>query len=116
MPAYSYRTKDGELVERVYPMSKIPSRIKLDDGRWAVRDIASDHRSRHAVKCSQWPMKSWAAGVAIDQIPEAMEHARKHGVPTEFAPDGDVIFRDRAHRKAYLKIIGMHDRNGGYGD
>lgn len=63
-----------------------------------------------------WPILSDAAGVAPDQVGEAMAHSRLHGVPTEFTPDGRVIFRGPLHRKEYCELIGLFDRNGSYGD
>ena len=66
--------------------------------------------------CSGWPMLSEAAAVHPEQVEEAIQSARAKGIPTEFIPDGRVIFRDRAHRRAYLKAYGFHDRQGGYGD
>ena len=65
---------------------------------------------------AEWPMLSDSVGVLPKQIGEAQQHAEKHGVPTEFTPDGQVVFRNRAHRKAYCKAIGFKDLDGGYGD
>lgn len=47
---------------------------------------------------------------------EAMDDARRKGVPTDFLPDGRPVLTSRSHRKAYLKAYGFHDRGGGYGD
>ncbi len=61
---------------------------------------------------SGWPILSDALACHRKQIPEAEESARKRGVPTEFEKkDGRPIFRDRAHRRAYLKAYGYVDRN-----
>lgn len=57
-----------------------------------------------------------ALGVHPDQVPEAMEHARRHGVPTDFAEDGRAVIRSRAHQKALCKVLGFHNKDGGYGD
>lgn len=65
---------------------------------------------------ANWPMVSVAAGVHASQIPEAVKVAREAGVPTEFTGDGCPIFRDRHHRRRYLRLRGYHDRDGGYGD
>lgn len=35
MPIYTYRTEDGETVERVFKMSDYPQTILLNDGREA---------------------------------------------------------------------------------
>ena len=63
-----------------------------------------------------WPVISAAAGVLPSQIDEAQAHSRQIGIPTDFTPDGDVVFTDAAHRKRYCQAIGLYDRNGGYGD
>lgn len=63
-----------------------------------------------------WPIYSDGAGVHPKRIAEHERVCKARGVPTECLPDGRVIFRDRAHRKAYLKAFAMHDNNGGYGD
>lgn len=64
-----------------------------------------------------WPMKgSTAMGVAKTQIAEAMAHDAKLGVPTEYTEGGRPIFRDRGHRKAFLKVHKAQDCDGSYGD
>lgn len=37
MALYSFRTDDGEEVERMFPMGECPKEIALDDGRIAKR-------------------------------------------------------------------------------
>lgn len=70
----------------------------------------------HSPAC--WPMVSEAAGVHPKNIKVAMQHAREHGVPTEFTEDGRAIFTSRQHRKRYCELPGvnLYDRNGGDGD
>jgi hypothetical protein len=63
-----------------------------------------------------WPMASDAAGVNPEQRREAMEAARKAGVPTEFNREGQAIFTSREHRKQYCRLMGWRDRSGGWGD
>lgn len=66
---------------------------------------------------SCWPMVSDSMMVHPDQIPEAYEHAKSVGVPTDFTKQGQPILRDPAHRREYARRVErMHDRNGGYGD
>ncbi len=61
---------------------------------------------------SGWPILSDALAVHRKRIPEAEESARKRGVPTEFVKkDGRPIFRDRSHRRAYLKAYKYIDLN-----
>lgn len=58
-----------------------------------------------------YPIKAVSMAVHSSQREEAMEHDRKRGVPTEYTSGGRPIWRDAAHRKAFLKIHGVHDRN-----
>lgn len=62
------------------------------------------------------PKLSDALAVHPDQVPEAAEHARRHGVPTDFAPDGRCIVTSRAHQKKLCKLYGFHNRDASYGD
>jgi len=68
----------------------------------------------HGLGC--WPMASDAAAVHPSRVEEARESARAKGVPTDFDQHGRPVFRDRGHRRAYLRAYGYHDRDGGYGD
>lgn len=68
------------------------------------------------VSCSAWPLISDGAGVHPKQRAEAEALARKLGVPTEFTSAGSAVFRDRDHRKRFLKAHHMRDNDGGYGD
>jgi len=61
-------------------------------------------------------MESDAVGVNPTQRIEAMAHAKKIGVPTEFNNEGQAVFTSRMHRKKYCEAIGYFDRNGGYSD
>lgn len=63
-----------------------------------------------------WPLASEGAAVHPSVIPKAVEYDKKMGVPTEYTKSGRPIFRDRGHRRAYLRAHRMHDRDGGYGD
>jgi hypothetical protein len=66
---------------------------------------------------SHTPVKgSLALAVHPAQVEEAREQARRHGVPTEYQPDGTPIITSRAHQKALCKIRGVHNNDGGYGD
>lgn len=62
------------------------------------------------------PHLSEGLSVHPDQVQEAIEDAKRKGVPTEFRPDGRPVMRSRAHQKAYLKAYGFHNRDGGFGD
>ena len=61
-------------------------------------------------------MYSDALGVHPDQIPQAIEEARRHGVRVEFSADGRAKLDSSRHRAAVAKPLGIYDRNGGYSD
>ena len=63
-----------------------------------------------------WPFASMAAAIDPEDIPVEQALLRQHGVLTEYTRTGEPIFRDRAHRKAHLRAVGMYDRDAGYGD
>lgn len=63
-----------------------------------------------------WPLVSEAMGVHPKQVEEAYTDSVKKGVPTQFDKMGRAVLTNRAHRKAYLKAYGVHDKSGGYGD
>ena len=78
------------------------------------RDWQADFgRQRHG---DIWPMESYAAGVHPKQIPEMVEFDKKHGVPTDYTPDGDPVFRGPKHRRRYCEAHGLFDRNAGLSD
>ena len=58
-----------------------------------------------------YPHLSLAVGVHSRQAGEAMAHAKKHGVPTDFTPEGKAVFTSREHRRKYLRLVGAHDNN-----
>jgi len=70
------------------------------------------------------PSTLWTRGLSSDaaaihpkQRAEHAEACRKRGLPEmQVRRDGRIVFRDRAHRRAYLKAFGFRDNDGGYGD
>lgn len=63
-----------------------------------------------------WPMKSEAMGVHVDQIQEATDRNRRHGVNVTYDSIGRAILPDRKERKKLLRLEGFFDKAGGYGD
>tara|TARA_R110002020_G_scaffold60572_4_gene163959 strand:+ start:684 stop:1058 length:375 start_codon:yes stop_codon:yes gene_type:complete len=123
MPTYCFENvSTGERQELVMSISEMESKTDGEKGyvdgqgvQWR-RDFAAEQGGFDG-NCSNWPMKSDAAGVHPDQIGEARKEAKRFGVPTNFdGKTGQAIFSSRAHRAQYLKAKGFHDRNGGYGD
>lgn len=115
MPQYVYTNEEnGESVQRVYPMTRIPRTIRVK-GLVYHRDIAAEHGGFKNTP-GNWPQKSWSVGVHPSQIKEAYAESVRNGVPTDFAPNGDRIFRDRKHRADWCKANNTFDRSAGYGD
>ncbi len=73
-------------------------------------------RKTSAQTAGNWPMDSYAAGVDPSEVPAMMKIDAKYGVKTDYTEDGDPVFTSKGHRKKYLKVHKMHDRNAGYGD
>ena len=120
MPFYRYRNKKtGESIKKfmsVSEMLKYAADGMSIEGEWWDRDISAEHGGP-SMSGSAWPIKSDAAGVHPNQVEQFQEHSARMGVPTEFdRSTGQAIFRSRGHRAQYLKMMGIHDRNGGYGD
>ena len=63
-----------------------------------------------------WPMESDTLAGHPHQREELYQESVKLGVPTEINSKGQPILRDPAHRRAYARALGYHDRNGGYSD
>ncbi len=115
MPTYCYTTPDEtETIEEVFSVGKAPAKVRRN-GKVYERDIAAEHQGSQD-HGGQWPILCDASGVHPDQVPEAMAVAKRKGVPTTFTRDGRAILRDRAHRVAYHRAVGLFDRDGGYGD
>ena len=119
MAFYSYTCeKCGETQGLAFGMKEEhpANTVCLACGGNAKRDIAADRGGSCHSTGKGWPMLSDAMAVHPDQIQETREHAARHGVPTDFVPDGRPILLSRNHRKRYGELIGQYDRNGGYGD
>jgi hypothetical protein len=65
---------------------------------------------------SGWPMVSKAMGVHRDQVGEANAEMARHGCGVRYDPEGNAHVPDRGERKKALKIKGLHDNDGGFGD
>lgn len=57
------------------------------------------------------PMLSDAMAVHPEQIEEARERDKKHGVPTDYTADGRPILHSEDHKRRLMKSLGYHDRN-----
>jgi len=99
----------------VRPSAERNAPVACPEGACAAkRNIVAERTSLSTSK--GWPLISEAAGVHPLDVADARAQAKRDGVPTEFTPDGRVVFRNRRHRKQYLKTVGLVDKQGGYGD
>jgi len=115
MPQYSFKCSCGAKKTVVRPMAESDMPVLCDVCSFVMkRDFVADFGKDK--KPAGWPMVSVAAGINPDQIGEYKEFDKKMGVETDYTPSGDVVFRDRAHRKKYCEAHHLYDRNGGYGD
>jgi hypothetical protein len=66
---------------------------------------------------SCWPMNSEALACHPEQIQEAMERNKRHGITgVSYGKDGTAILSDRGARRDLMALEGVHDKHGGYGD
>lgn len=79
-------------------------------------DLASGQAFGMANTPSCWPQRSLALSVHSRQVEKARERAKRHNLGVEYLNDGTAIIADRAERKRLLKLEGMHDNEGSYGD
>lgn len=63
-----------------------------------------------------WPKKSIALGCHRSQVQEMNQRNAAAGVAARYEADGTCVVHDRGDRRDLLKLEGMHDNNGGYGD
>lgn len=63
-----------------------------------------------------WPMYSMAAGVLPKQIPEAMEHGRRHGYTAEFNDQGEMKFNSQQHQREVLRKLANGTNYGNKAD
>lgn len=109
-------TSCGKKSEKNLPMSESATQFTCECGKPMRRDFQAEHGGFKDTP-GNWPMESDAAGVAPEQIPEAMAYNERMGVPTRYNPEtGAAILTSREHRKRFCEISGLYDRNGGYGD
>lgn len=113
MPTYQYACpKCRATFGVVKSMSAAAEETRCECGATADRLFASPL----VAGASCWPMTSQALAVHPEQVGEANERNRVHGVGVQYDPTGLAHIPDRAERKKLLRLEGKHDNNGGYGD
>jgi len=58
----------------------------------------------------KWPIRSSTLGVHPDLRDEAIEDAKRKGVPTEFLPDGRPLMTSNDHYRRYCRAYGFRHR------
>ena len=120
MPMYEFTKESGEVVPLMLSFAEFDKRVKdgkitLDDGTTA--SYSWDQHKLMSSMPSTYPMISYSAGVAPQQIKEHVEHLRKMGCGfVEHTKNGDVVFQDKAQRKRVCEALGLFDRNAGPSD
>lgn len=95
------RMINGQEVSEQEFHDRLPS--KLDE-------LLSGGETNCAQTSKGWPRESLSLGVHPSQVAEAMEYARKIGIPTEFNPvNGRAIMKDPGHQKRYAGHFGYTD-------
>lgn len=116
MAIYVFKADDGEQIERSYSFDNAPpvgKRITVNGKRY-TRILSLD--GLHTTPPSCWPKTTVMDGVCAHQAKDLSDYLKNQGVPTEVTPDGSIVLRDRAHRRAVNRARGLHDMDGGYSD
>lgn len=88
---------------------------ELTPGEFKARRVPGIDLNRHSPSNVQ---KEWeehfceGSAVHPKDIKKAESHAAKHGVPTYFDKHGRPNFTSMRHQANYLKLIGMHNKDG----
>lgn len=116
MALFCYTSSGGRTIERVFRMGKAPKTVSVGGTRY-LRDVPAEWNGRRD-QAGNWPQKSDALGVLDSQTDEAAQHLADNGVSTAFTSDGTgrCIVESRGHRNRIMKVLGIHDRDAGYGD
>ncbi len=99
-----------------------PDRYEIDgkevtEKEWRKAFPLRDHSVGAGEGLIGWkPLVSDGLAVHPKQVKEAIEDARKKGVPVDFLPDGRPVFTSREQRKNYMRAYGFFDKHAGYGD
>jgi len=104
---YCYETRGGVVIDRIFPMGEAPKTIKVGR-KLARRSFSAEHASVPSL--TGWPFECVASGVGAAEAQNLRDHFDRAGVPTQVSSDGDVIYRNPAHRRKALKCRGMLDR------
>lgn len=103
----------------------MPDRIELGkDAHYFLDGLEvteASYRERHPLpqgkgppmgaKASSYPYAADSLGVHPSQVAEARAAAEAVGVPTDFTPDGSIIWKSRDHQRRYCQATGYVNRD-----
>lgn len=118
MPLYCYKCVCGKTAEVAREMAESGKRKRCKCKKYMKRDVQAENNG-HKSTPGTYPFASTAAGIDVDEIPEMRKIDAAGGCVTDYTTGpngGDPIFTGPQHRKKYLKLHGLFDRNAGYTD
>lgn len=89
------------------------------DGKtWVPAQERQKSDAPYAVQSGLWEGWGTVGALAVHpgQVKEANARLKRHGIVGAYDQKGNVHVPDRANRKKLLRLEGMHDNLGGYGD
>lgn len=100
------------------PKPKTPTRkVVYIEGVGAVDGAERETGAAATTYNSGKPLKSRGLSCHSTQADEFREMYKQHEIQgVDVAPDGTHYFTSRKARKQVMKVRGVHDHNGGYGD
>jgi hypothetical protein len=103
----TYFLEEKEVTEAVYRAA----------GTDKSREALSARRGPDGHRPACWPMVSDAMLVSTERQRKAVhENARARGLNLQFDRLGRPILESQGHRRQVCELMGMTDRNAGYGD
>lgn len=104
---------------------KMPDRIEMAKAIRYYLDNCEvtemEYRARHplpegggivnAPASRAYPYAADSLGVHPSQVKDAMAAATALGVPTEYTPDGSIVWRSREHQKQFCQANGFFNRD-----
>lgn len=94
---------------RYYRGGKEVTREEFLQGSAGLEEIFASGETGMGQSSAGWPMVSNSMAVHPSQRAEAIEQARRLGVPTDFNDRGQPVLRDPMHRKRLASALKFQD-------